>query len=135
MPDRPLTSSRSNAKPSRNSPCRVRKRSNNCVSEKRLARGSGQALRSPDTGAYGGLGGQCKTQLAAERPLCTHAPIIIFFFSGRSWDHINIRTPHNAQFLSTYRSVRLHNSFTCMGNRIDYLSSGSSMDPHRFLYE
>ena len=38
---------------------------------------------------------------------------------------------HNAQFLSTYRSIRLHNSFTCMGNRIDYFSSGSSMDPHR----
>ena len=38
---------------------------------------------------------------------------------------------HNAQFLSTYRSVRLHNSFTCMGNRIDYFSSGSSMEPHR----
>ena len=33
------------------------------------------------------------------------------------------------------RSVRLHNSFTCMGNRIDYFSSGSSMEPHRYLYE
>ena len=41
---------------------------------------SGQALRSPDTGAHGGLGGQCKTQLAAERPLCTHVPIIIIIF-------------------------------------------------------
>ena len=40
---------------------------------------------------------------------------------------------HNAQFLSTYRSVRLHNSFTCMGNRIDYFLSGSSMEPHRAL--
>ena len=69
-----------------------------------------------------GLGGQCKTQLAAERPLCTHAPII-FCLSGRSWDHISIRTPHNAQFLSTYRSVRLHNSFTCMGNRTDFCTS------------
>ena len=56
-----------------------------------------------------------------------------YFFSGRSWDYINIRSPHNAQFLSTYRSVRLHNSFTCMGNRIDYFSSGSSMEPQRFL--
>ena len=38
---------------------------------------------------------------------------------------------HNAQFLSTYRSVCLHNSFTCMENRIDYFSSGSPMEPHR----
>ena len=33
------------------------------------------------------------------------------------------------------RSVRLHNSLNCMGNRIDYFSSGSSMEPHRFLHE
>ena len=33
------------------------------------------------------------------------------------------------------RSFRVHNSFICMGNRIDYFSSGSSTEPHRFLYE
>ena len=40
-----------------------------------------------------------------------------------SWDYINIRSSHNAQFLSTYRSVRLHNSFTCMGNRTHFCKS------------
>ena len=57
-------------------------------------------------GAYGGLGGQCKTQLAAERFALTHR----LFFSGRKLDYINLRPPHNAQFSSTYRSVRLPNS-------------------------
>ena len=66
-------------------------------------------------------------------------PTPIFFFrpelERRSWDYIKILSPHNAQLLSTYRSVRLHNSFICMGNSIDFFSSGSSMEPHRFLYE
>ena len=30
-----------------------------------------------------------------------------YFCRAGSWDYINIRPPHNAQFLSTYRSVRL----------------------------
>ena len=132
MPDRPPTSSRSSAKPSRYSPCRVRKRSNNCVSEEQLVRASGQALRSPDTGAHGASAGSARHSLRLkDRFVLTHR----IFFSGWSWDHINIRSPHNAQFLSTYRHVRLHNSFTCMGNRIDYFLSGSSMETHRFLYE
>ena len=50
-------------------------------------------------------------------PLCTHAPIIFF---GPKLGLINFARLHNAQFLSTYRSVRLHNLFTCMENRIDY---------------
>ena len=33
------------------------------------------------------------------------------------------------------RSVRLHNLSTCMGNRIDYFSSGSSMEPYRPLFD
>ena len=96
------------------------------MSEKRLVRARGQALRSPNTGLTGPR-------------RAVHYPALHlrtgYFFSGRSWDYINIRSPHNAQFLSTYRTVRLHNSFTCMGNRIDYFSSGSSMEPHRFLFD
>ena len=50
-------------------------------------------------GAHGGLGGQCKThRFALTHRLC---------FRARTWDYINIRPPHNAQFLSTFRSVRL----------------------------
>ena len=30
-----------------------------------------------------------------------------YFFRPGNWDYINIRPPHNSQFLSTYRSVRL----------------------------
>ena len=118
MLDRPPTSSRSSVKPSRYPPCRVRKRSNNYVSEKRLVRASGQALCSPDTGAHGPSAGSARHSLRLkDRFALTHR----LLFSGRSWDHINIRSPHNAQLLSTYRSVCLHNPFTCMGNRIDYL--------------
>ena len=96
------------------------------TSEKRLVRASGQVLRSPNTGLTG--------PRRAVHYLALHSRTELFF-SGRSWDYINILSPHNAQFLSTYRSVRLHNSFTCMGNRIGYFSSGSSMETHRFLYE
>ena len=87
------------------------------MSEKRLVRASGQALRSPNT------------ELTGPRR-AVHYPALHsrtdFFFSGRSWDYINIRSPHNAHFLSTYRSVRLHNSFTCTGNRTDYFCLGWS---------
>ena len=133
MPDRLPTSSRSSAKPSRNSPCRVRKPSNNCVSEKRGVRASGQALRSPDTGAHGGLDGQCKTQLAAERPLCTHASIIFFGPELGPYQHS----------LAPQRSILEHVSI-CSPSQFVHLhgkpyrlffSSGSSMETHRFLYE
>ena len=111
-----------------------------------------------------GLGGQCKTQLAAERPLCTHAWIIFFgpklgpYQHSRALqrsilEHISICLP--SQFVHLHgkpyrlffereldgtapisvRSVRLHNSFTCMGNRIDYFSSWRSMELGRFRYE
>ena len=43
-----------------------------------------------------------------------------YFFRAGNWDYINIRPPHTAHFLSTHRSVRLHNSLTCMGNRTDF---------------
>ena len=81
------------------------------MSEKRLVRARGQALRSPNPGLTG-------SRRAVQYPALHSCND--YFFSDRSWDYINIRSPHNAQFLSTYRSVRLHNSFTCMGNRIDY---------------
>ena len=45
------------------------------------------------------------------------------FFFGPELGHINIHSPHNAQFLNTHRSVRLHNSLTCMGNRTDFCTS------------
>ena len=96
------------------------------MSEKRLVRARGQALRSPNTG----LTVPRRAGRALPRFALTHR----LFFSGRSWDYINIRSPHNAQFLNTYRSVRLHSSFTCMGSRIDYFSSGSSMETHRLLF-
>ena len=89
MPDRPPTSSRSSAKPSRYSPCRVQKRSNNCVSEKQLVRASGQTLSSPDTGAHGASAGSGRHSYRLKyRFALTHQ----LFFSGRSWDHINIRS-------------------------------------------
>ena len=54
MLDRPLNSPRASAKPSCNSPRRVRKRSNNCdcYSEKQVDRASGKAFALP---GYGGL--------------------------------------------------------------------------------
>ena len=39
-----------------------------------------------------------------------------YCFRAGSWDYINIRPPH--RFL--YRSVRLQNFLTCMGNRTDF---------------
>ena len=55
-------------------------------------------------GAHGDLGGQCKTQLATERQVCTHAPIIILF-SGRSW---TISTFARRSICSPSQFVHLH---------------------------
>ena len=56
------------------------------------------------------------TRHSSRRKDRTHASIN---FSSRSWGYINNRSPH-AQFLSMYRSVRLHNAFTCVGKRTDF---------------
>ena len=81
---------------------------------------------------------QSSTSVAKLFAFMGPTPIYLSFgpeLERRSWDYIEIISPHNAQLLGTYRSVRLHNSFTCMENRIDYFSSRSSMEPHRFMYE
>ena len=41
-----------------------------------------------------------------------HRLIFELFFSGQSWDYINFARLYNAQFLSTYRSVRLRRTHT-----------------------
>ena len=120
MLDRPPNSPRASEKPSCNSPRRVRKRSNSCdcYSEKQVDRASGKAFALP---GYGGLQRSRRTAVqdnlrlknAAEKP-------IIIFFGPENSHYINIRPPHTAHFLSTHRSVRLHNSLTCMGNRTDF---------------
>ena len=79
--------------------CRVRKRSNECESEKRLVRARGQALRLPNTGLAGPWPAvHCRpAPLTAERPFCPHGTI-------------SIRSP----------------SFAFMGTRTDYFLSGRS---------
>ena len=68
----------------------------------RLIRASGQAARSPERELTG-------PQRAVQDSACGRKTALThrLFFSGRSWGYINNRSPH-AQFLSTYRSVRLH---------------------------
>ena len=147
MLDRSPTSSRLSAKPSCNSPCRVRKRSKNCdcYSEKRVVRASGQALRLPDMGAYGGLGGRCKTHRFA----LTHR----LFFSDRKLglyqhsttaqrsilEHVSICSPsirspawNRTDFCTSDRhsvSLTAERLFRLQGTHV------IPMEPHRFLYE
>ena len=61
-------------------------------------RASGQALRSPDMGAYGGLGGRCKTQLRLNAPIIFFGPeagtISTFDHRTRSiLEHVSICSP------------------------------------------
>ena len=115
MLDRPPNSPRASAKPSYNFPRRVRKRSNNCDchSEKQVDRASGKAFALP---GYGGLRRSGRTAVQHSLRLKNR----LFFFGPKNSHYINIRPPHTAHFLSTHRSVRLHNSLTCMGNRTDF---------------
>ena len=68
----------------------------------RLVRASGQAARSPERELPG-------PQRAVQDSACGRKTALThrLFFSGRSWGYINNYLQH-AQFLSTYRSVRLH---------------------------
>ena len=84
MLDRPPNSPRARAKPSCDSPRRVRKRSNNCdcYSEKRVVRASGKAFALP---GYGGLRRSGRT--AVQDSLRLKKPALHSrnrsFFSGR----------------------------------------------------
>ena len=117
-------------------------------------RASGQASRSPNMGAYGGLGGRCKTQLRLNAPIIFFGPetgtistsdhrtpliflarIDLFTFTIRSpvWEtapiSVSICSPsqfadlHGKPHRFLYRSVRLHSSLTCMGNRTGFCTS------------
>ena len=115
MLDRPPNSPRASAKPSCNSPRWVRKRSNNwdCYSEKQVNRASGKAFALP---GYGGLRRSERTAVQDSLRLENR----LFFLGSENSYYINIRPPHTAHLLSTHRSVRLHNSLTCMENRTDF---------------
>ena len=107
---RPPNSPRASAKPSCNSPRRVRKRSNNCdcYSEKQVDRVSGKAFALP---GYGGLrrSGRSAVQDSLRLKNRLHSRNRSIVFGPEIWTIINNRSPR-AQFLSTHRSDRLHGS-------------------------
>ena len=127
------------------------------MSEKGLVRARGQTLRSPNTGPteprravhypalhscidyfFGPELGLYQNSLALRRSILKHVSIC----SPSQFVHLH-RKPYRLFFERELdgtapiyvRSVRLHNSFTRMGNHIDYFSSGSSMEPHRFMFD
>ena len=127
------------------------------MSEKRLVRASGQALHSPNTGLTGprravhypvlhpridyffGLElGLYQNSLASQRSILEHvsicSPSQFVHLHGKPYRLFFERELDGTAPISV-RSVRLHNSFTCMGYLIDYFSSGSSLEPHRFLFD
>ena len=126
------------------------------MSEKRLVRARDQALRSPNTGLtgprravhypalhsridyfFGPELGLYQNSLASQPSILEHvsicSPSQFVHLHGKPYRLFSEREPDGTAPISV-RSVRLHNSFTCMGNRIDYFSSGSSMEPRQFLF-
>ena len=120
------------------------------ISEKRVVRASGQTLRSPERGLTGASAGSTRHSLRLkDRFALTHRYI---FFRAGSWDYINIRPPHKAQFFSLFRSVRLPSLLAFMRTTsiiggpcyrqaplaADFFSGWSSIDgdrsPVRFFY-
>ena len=100
--------------------CRVRNQSSGCESEKRLVKSQWSGVAITERGALGALTVHALPPL---RPKDRFGLTRLYlpYFSNRSppWDCFN-SCGISAQFLSTYQSVHLHNSFAFMGKRIDY---------------
>ena len=110
---------------SRYAQCRVRKRSVTNVRVKSKSIRQKPKVRRSAYRTRGLLGASTVRAFTAKHRLQPD------FFRAGAGTISKFARLHNAQFLSTYRSVRLNNSFTSIENRINYFSSGSSMEPHR----
>ena len=132
MLDRPPKSPLASAKPSCNSPRRVRKRSNNCdcCSEKQLDRASGKAFALP---GYGGLRRSGRTSVQDSLQLKNR----LFFFRAEKLAPYQQIDHRSLNFLSTHRSIRLQfahlhgsaNGYASMGT--DLLFAFMSTTEHR----
>ena len=118
MLDRPPNSPRASAKPSCNSPRRVRKRRNNCdgYSEKQVDRASGKAFALP---GYGGLRRSGRTAVQDSLRLKKR---LLFFFRARKLSLYQHST-------TAHRSFLKHASI-CSPTQFAHLHG----KPHRFLY-
>ena len=120
MLDRPPNSPRASAKPSCNSPRRVRKRSNNCdcYSEKQVDRASGKEFALP---GYGGLRRSGRTAVQDKKRFALTQSIIFFRVGSKNY----INKPITARSIFRARiDLFAFNSLAFMGAQTDTLQWG-----------